>query len=32
VYIVGPAGDGGNAMGAALFSYYSILENNKVTF
>lgn len=31
VYIVGPAGDGGNAMGAALFSYYHVLNHKKVT-
>lgn len=29
VYVVGPAGDGGNAMGAALFSYFHILGNKK---
>lgn len=27
VYIIGPAGDGGNAMGAAFFAFYSILNN-----
>jgi len=27
VYVVGPAGDGGNAMGAALFAYYHVLGN-----
>lgn len=31
VYVIGPAGDGGNAMGAALFSYYSILNKKEKT-
>lgn len=26
VYVIGPAGDGGNAMGAALFAYYDIFN------
>lgn len=29
IYVTGPAGDGGNAMGAALFSYYHILNNKR---
>ena len=29
IYVVGPAGDGGNAMGAALFAYYHILARKK---
>lgn len=29
VYIIGPAGDGGNAMGAALFSYYNLLRSKE---
>ena len=29
VYVIGPAGDGGNAIGAALFSYYHILNHNQ---
>ena len=27
IYVIGPAGDGGNAMGAALFAYYHVLGN-----
>jgi len=30
VYIVGPAGDGGNALGAAFFAYYHILNHKKM--
>ncbi len=29
VYVIGPAGDGGNAMGAALFAFQSVLNNKK---
>jgi len=29
VYVIGPAGDGGNALGAAFFAYYHILNNKK---
>jgi len=30
VYIIGPAGDGGNALGAAFFAYYHILNHKKM--
>ena len=30
MYIIGPAGDGGNALGAALFAYYHILAHKKM--
>lgn len=31
VYVIGPAGDGGNALGAALFSYFHVLNHKKIS-